>query len=300
MRRSATRSSAPRWRYAVLGAVLSLAVAGLAELALRWSESAALGSPHPLLGVREYRGEPFERERPERGVRIVVVGDDAAFGAGLPAEHSWPNLLEGLFARDGRASRVQVLNAAERGATSARVRELVESHVLSVQPTWLVIAVGASDTLSALEATRERPWWMGSALARACWEHAAPVGVSRDEASELVRRVRFDFGVELARAVESAWNRRCYVAVVQQPWPDAAERDQGARGALVEPFELAQRVHAALCEEAAHVARAHDVALIDARDALPDAAFDAQGQLGLNGARALAQAVYDELRKRIP
>ncbi len=300
MSRSATRSSAPRGRYAALGAVLVLFVVGLAELALRWRESAARGSPHPLLGVREYRGEPFERERPERGVRIVVVGDDAAFGAGLPEEHAWPRLLEGLFARDGRASRVQVVNAAERGATSARVRELVESHVLSVQPTWLVIALGASDAARALEATRERPWWSSSALARALCEQPAPVGLSHDEASELVRRTRFDFGVELARVVESAWDRRCYVAVVQQPWIRPSERDVRATSTLVEPLELAQRVHAALCEEAAHVARAHDVALIDARDALPNAAFDAQGQLGLSGARALAQAVYDELRKRIP
>ncbi len=296
----APRASRRGLRNVAAAALVCALSLGAAELILRARERAQSRPVHPTLGVRGYRGAPFERERPARGVRVIAVGDDSTWGSGLPAEHAWPELLEGLFARDGRASRVEVLNAAEPGADAARVRELVNSHVLALQPTWLVIALGASDTRRALEASAARPWWWGSALARALASPPQPTEWSHESALELVRRARFTFGVELAQLVESAWNKRCYVAIVQTPWPPAPGDAPPAASAQLDSRELARRVHAALCEEAAHVARVHDVALIDARGALEFESFDERGQLELRGAQALAQAVYADLRARIP
>ncbi len=283
-----------------VAATLGLLLLGGAELGARWREGPTSGAFEPLLGVRGYRGGSFQRERSDRGVRIVVVGDDQAWGSGLPAEHAWPALLQGLFAHDGRASAVEVINAAEPGASAARVREVVSMHVLNTQPSWLVIALGESDVRRVLRSTSERPWWLASALVRALATQPPARGLEYDAARELERRVRFDFGVELARIVESAWERRCYVAIVLSPWPSATSASPATPAGEVDPGELARRIHASLCEEAAFVAQVQDVALIDARSAVDARHFDGRGQLDLSGAQAMARAIYGELRVRIP
>lgn len=293
----------------------SLAAAGTAllllmalELGLRFSRGPSAASPHPLLGVSDYRGPAFAAARDPRGVRLIVAGDEWAWGEGLAAEQAWPAQLEGLFARDGRASRIEILNGAQRGAGADDVLHRVRTRLLDCQPTWLVIALGVREALAAFTPASDNEWWMRSALV--AWslgelESPAPESVDRRNLQERIRRAQFDFGVRVAQIVEAAAAQRVYVALVQPPWPPLADGQIEAVAAdpnALAGHEAALRLHTALCEELARVADQTGAALIDARASVADAdeGFDAQGRLTARGARSMAEAVYDGLRPRIP
>lgn len=296
-------------RLGALGAaVVALLAVMLLELALRVRGPQAVSDAHPLLGVNDYRGPSVTSERNPRGVRMIVVGDDWAWGDGVPAEHAWPSQVEGLFARDGRASRVEVLNAAQCGDRAEDALRRVETHLLELQPTWLLVSLGARDALAAFASSPPAPWWERSALVRLFADarvQSELEPVDRVALNERIRRAQFDFGVRIARLVEAAWERRVYVALVQPPWPPhdglvGNARQVGANE--VEGREAARLLHAALCEELARVASVADVLLIDARGSVDGAAnaFDGAGRLTAQGAKRISDALYAALRPRIP
>jgi len=294
-------------RLALAAAVLAV-LAALLEAGLRARAALDRERLHPLLGTPRFRGRAFAAERDPRGVRIVVVGDEWAWGQGLPAEHAWPALLAGTFARDGRASRVEVLNAAAPGDSVGAALARLESQLRAVQPTWLVVSFGVGEVRDALRVRAEERWWGRSVLVRAAadaldTEPQAPR--SREQAAELARGARFEFGVAVAQLVERAWQRRVYVALLQPPWPPSlALGEESAPSAPdhVALDALGRELHAALCDELARVAHAADVVLIDARGALEGAsgAFDERGDLTSLGAQQCAATIYAALRARIP
>jgi hypothetical protein len=299
-----------------LGAALVLLVLllGAAEAVLRSSASTSAGGAENALewGIRGFRGASFERERDPRGVRVIVVGDDSAYGRALAEEHTWPRLLEGRFARDGMASRVQVVNGAESTADSARTLELVEGELIHCQPTWLVVSLGVEDALRPLEAPSEPAWWERSAVGRAVFGAAADeergrelvATISRGSFAELRRRTQFHFGVRVAKLVELAWTRRSYVMLVAPPWP--ASEAPPAQGAGSGPHVLdgpsaARELHAALVDELLRVAEQSDAVFVDARGAAQDAAAPSEAATTLEQriAQQVASRVHSALRQRM-
>jgi lysophospholipase L1-like esterase len=290
-------------RRALYGAALVvLGLIGL-ELFLRGLEarSAPLAGPHGILG---YRGPRFSSTRDERGVRVLVVGDEVAYGPSLPEEHTWPRQLESLFGRDGMASRVELVNASEEHADLERVLAQARGALFELQPTWVVVCVGASDAAAALAASapeRRAPL----ALLRRLGSDAAPPAsreVARQELSDLSRKTAFDFGVRLAQLIEAARGKHARVLVVLAPreWPDSEqERASAVQRGVVPAGQATAELQRALHEEARRVAQATGVRLLDASAQLSasSGAFGADGRLNAQGALALARLVHEDLRR---
>jgi lysophospholipase L1-like esterase len=291
-------------------AVLALAVGG-AEAALRWSSRATAGASEDRLGIRAYRGPDFERERDPRGVRVIVVGDDSAYGRALPEEHTWPRQLEGLFARDGLASRVQVLNGAESDADSARALELAEARLLDFRPTWLVVCLGVEDVLRALEPPDEPEWWERTALSKALVGEAPRTtqsrlealdelnAISRDRFVELRRDTQLHFGVRVARLVELAWTRRSYVLLIAPPWPGRETAPSSNALALDGP-NAARRLYDALVDELVRISEQSDALFVDARGAARSTTDPADSREAATAvAQSVASTVHAALRQRL-
>lgn len=291
-----------RSRALIVAALVVFGVVAL-ELFLRGSEARLepAAGPHGILG---YRGPEFSPTRDERGVRVLVVGDELAYGSTLPEEHTWPRQLEGLFARDGMASRVEVLNAAEQHADLERVLEQARGPLLELQPTWLVVCVGSTDATAALAAPGDerraplallRRFESGSAP-------RAPLEHSRQALSDLTRKASFDFGVRLAQLIEAARGKYARVLVVLAPreWPDGeSERAQAEQRGVVPAGRASAEVQRALHEEARRVAQATGVRLLDVSGELraTSGAFGADGRLSAQGALLLARLVHEDLRR---
>jgi lysophospholipase L1-like esterase len=291
-----------RSRALIVAALVVFGVVAL-ELFLRGSEARLepAAGPHGILG---YRGPEFSPTRDERGVRVLVVGDELAYGSTLPEEHTWPRQLEGLFARDGMASRVEVLNAAEQHADLERVLEQARGPLLELQPTWLVVCVGSTDATAALAAPGDerraplallRRFESGSAP-------RAPLEHSRQALSDLTRKASFDFGVRLAQLIEAARGKYARVLVVLAPreWPDGeSERAQAEQRGVVPAGRASAELQRALHEEARRVAQATSVRLLDVSGELraTSGAFGADGRLSAQGALLLARLVHEDLRR---
>ena len=118
-----------RWR-AGLGVCISLAICGCT------SSSVSRGAP-PLVP----QGAP---------VRLVVLGADDAFGAGVSRTQrnrsTWPQLLF----REHLPIRATLVDLASPGATAADVRDARVPRALGLQPTIAIVWVdGESRVLAA-------------------------------------------------------------------------------------------------------------------------------------------------------
>ncbi len=287
--------------------VLLLALGGL-EAALRWSSGTAWEESESRFGIRAYRGPDFDRERDPNGVRVIVVGDDSAYGRAAPEEHTWPRLLEGLFARDGLASRVQVVNGAESDADSARALELVEARLLDFQPTWLVVSLGVEDALRALEPPEAPAWWERTALSKV-FVSAAPrstqsrldelEAVSRDRFAELRARTQLHFSVRVAKLAELAWTRRSYVLLVAPPWP-GRDVAPGSNALALDGPHAARVLYDALVDELVRIAEQSEAVFVDARRAggpTSDTADPREAEAAV--AQRVASTVHAALRQRM-
>jgi len=286
----------------LIGAALVLLGLVAAELFARSLEARTepVAGPHGILG---YRGPEFAPTRDERGVRVLVVGDEVAYGPTLAEEHTWPRLLESLFARDGMATRVEVLNASEQHADLERVLEQTRGPLLALQPTWLVVCVGATDAARALAASDEQRR-APLALLRQL-ESGAPGAAlerPRQELSDVSRKAAFDFGVRLAQLIEAGRRKYARVLVVLAPreWPDSEQvRASAEQRGVVPAGQATAELQRALHEEARRVAQATGVRLLDASPQLSasSGAFGADGRLSAQGALVLARLVHEDLRR---
>jgi lysophospholipase L1-like esterase len=80
-------------------------------------------------------------------VRIAVLGDSIAFGLGLPAEETFPRLLEGLLRRNHESARV--MNLGLGGYNTYQQVATLESVIQVVQPHYVVVVFCVNDILAA-------------------------------------------------------------------------------------------------------------------------------------------------------
>ena len=169
-----------------IGTVDVLAISRVADLAtmrgaLREGGGAAASGFAPGLDLRLGRGSwrmttggLGERTGPraaavaERGaaLRILVLGDGAAFGAGVDDERCFARRLEGARARDGR--HCAVINAAQPFFDLADSARAAAEWIPRVEPELVLLCLPAIDDAppALLRAVAARsgptpPWWAG-------------------------------------------------------------------------------------------------------------------------------------------
>lgn len=94
------------------------------------------------LGFRE---REFQIPKPPDCFRIMVLGDSLTWGAGLPVEQRYTNLLEAKLKELAGRARIEVLNFAFAGASTADEREVLGRHIDVVQPDLVVVGFCVND-----------------------------------------------------------------------------------------------------------------------------------------------------------
>jgi acyl-CoA thioesterase-1 len=81
---------------------------------------------------------------------ILSVGDSLTFGLGVPADKTWPALLEAKLKADGYPG-VKVINAGSSGATTAFGISTLKFHLKRGKPDLIIYALGANDGLRGID-----------------------------------------------------------------------------------------------------------------------------------------------------
>ncbi len=81
---------------------------------------------------------------------ILSVGDSLTFGLGVPADKTWPALLEAKLKSDGHPG-VKVINAGSSGATTAFGVSTLKFHLKRGKPDLIIYALGANDGLRGID-----------------------------------------------------------------------------------------------------------------------------------------------------
>jgi acyl-CoA thioesterase-1 len=81
---------------------------------------------------------------------ILSVGDSLTFGLGVPADKTWPALLETKLKADGYPG-VKVINAGSSGATTAFGVSTLKFHLKRGKPDLIIYALGANDGLRGID-----------------------------------------------------------------------------------------------------------------------------------------------------
>lgn len=81
---------------------------------------------------------------------ILSVGDSLTFGLGVPADKTWPALLETKLKADGHPG-VKVINAGSSGATTAFGVSTLKFHLKRGKPDLIIYALGANDGLRGID-----------------------------------------------------------------------------------------------------------------------------------------------------
>jgi acyl-CoA thioesterase-1 len=81
---------------------------------------------------------------------ILSIGDSLTFGLGVPAEKTWPQLLQNKLQAEGMKD-AKVINAGSSGATTAFGLSSLRFHLKRTQPDLIIYALGANDGLRAID-----------------------------------------------------------------------------------------------------------------------------------------------------
>jgi len=88
--------------------------------------------------------------------RIVVLGDSIAHAPDLPAQQTWPTLLEKRLRETYPDRRWQVINASVSGSTTADAYVRFDQHVRAFHPHIVLIALGLNDSRQVYRAIDKR------------------------------------------------------------------------------------------------------------------------------------------------
>jgi len=130
-----------------------IAAFSITEAVLRWQASrlppndyctVTWGYPvvNNHLGFRE---REFDIPKSPDCFRIMVLGDSLTWGAGLPVEKRYTDLLQRRLAPQVRPARIEVLNFALPGASTSDQCELLRRHLHTVQPDLVVLGFCVND-----------------------------------------------------------------------------------------------------------------------------------------------------------
>jgi len=80
---------------------------------------------------------------------ILSIGDSLTFGLGVPAEKTWPHLLQNKLQAEGMKD-AKVINAGSSGATTAVGLSTLRFHLKRSKPDLIIYALGANDGLRGI------------------------------------------------------------------------------------------------------------------------------------------------------
>jgi len=93
-----------------------------------------------------FREREFGVPKPEGCFRVMVLGDSFTWGAGLPVEQRYTNVLEGLLRQAYPGRQIEVLNFGTPGGPTVGERDIFRATKDAVGPDVVVVGFCLNDT----------------------------------------------------------------------------------------------------------------------------------------------------------
>jgi lysophospholipase L1-like esterase len=149
-----------------------------------------LSPNHPEHNRYGYRGEPFERPKPEGIYRIFALGGSTTFGASLSPQEAYPAQLQRVLREDYGYTNIEVVNAGVSAYSSADSLANLAYHVLDDEPDMIIVYDNINDVRARLVAPED---YSGLNLQRGIW---SPESLARDLSPfVLIRFIQIQLGL---------------------------------------------------------------------------------------------------------
>ena len=92
-----------------------------------------------------FRGDEFEREKPDIAFRIFTVGGSTTFGVGVQDSETWPAQLQQIIDEKITDQEIEVINAGIPGGTTESEYDLIKNRISSLDPDLIIMYDGIND-----------------------------------------------------------------------------------------------------------------------------------------------------------
>jgi uncharacterized protein YjbI with pentapeptide repeats len=93
-----------------------------------------------------FRGNEFEKEKPDNIFRIFAVGGSTTFGAGAEDDETWSVYLQKIINETVAGKNIEVMNFGLSGATTESYYELIKNKITSLDPDLIIMYDGLNDS----------------------------------------------------------------------------------------------------------------------------------------------------------
>jgi len=112
-----------------------------------------------------FRGDEFEKEKPDNTFRIFALGGSTTFGVGAVDNETWPAHLQKIMNKKITEKNIEVINFGLSGATTESYYELIKNKIISLDPDLIIMYDGWNDRDSPIEKTMQN-WESACELAK--------------------------------------------------------------------------------------------------------------------------------------
>ena len=92
-----------------------------------------------------FRGNEFEKEKPDDTYRIFTVGGSTTFGVGTNGDETWPANLQKIINKEITEKKIEVINFGAYGAKSESEYILIKNKIISLNPDLIIMYDGWND-----------------------------------------------------------------------------------------------------------------------------------------------------------
>ena len=93
-----------------------------------------------------FRGDEFEKEKPDNIFRIFAVGGSTTWGTGAADNETWPAHLQQIINEEIIGKNIEVMNFGLSGATTESYYELIKNKITSLDPDLIIMYDGLNDS----------------------------------------------------------------------------------------------------------------------------------------------------------
>ena len=105
-----------------------------------------LNPKHPEISPQALRDDEISTSKPDGALRVLVLGDSVAYGAGTSRDKAFPNRLEKLL--QNQLGSVEVLNTGVSGYTAYNELQFYLTAGRELQPDIVLLAFCMNDVVN--------------------------------------------------------------------------------------------------------------------------------------------------------
>jgi uncharacterized protein YjbI with pentapeptide repeats/lysophospholipase L1-like esterase len=92
-----------------------------------------------------FRGDEFQKEKPNDTFRIFAVGGSTTNGSGSDDDETWPAHLQKIANEKITGKKIEVINAGMSGATSEQEHNMIKNKISLLDPDLVIVYDGWND-----------------------------------------------------------------------------------------------------------------------------------------------------------